>query len=140
MATNKAFLDAVQGLTPQGVSRIFSEPPRQVSTAELPAAFPLMPSGGIGEKVLSCWASNKTRSIGYIVLIEAVGQGTQPQNYGQLATLMDHLETALDTLEKSQDATDGIANFVEYDIAAVIYTVGGHDYWAIEATINARDV
>lgn len=140
MPTNKAFLDAVQGLTPQGVRRIYAEPPRQVNTAELPVSFPLMPSGSLGEKSVSCYSTNKTRSIGYVVCLEPVGQGTQPQNYALLATTMDHLETALDTLEKSQDAVDGVANFIEYDISAVIFTIAGTDYWAIEATVSARDI
>ena len=140
MATNAAFLTAIRAMFVQGVTQHFREPPRQVTTAQLPAAFPLMPSGALGEKVLSCWNTNKTRSIQYIAVIEPVGQGTQSQNYDRLADMMDKLEVALDNLEKSQDPTDGIANFIEYDIGAEIFPIGDNDYWAIVATVNARDV
>ncbi len=97
-----------------------------------------MPSGALGEKSLSCYDTNKTRSIGYVVAIEPVGQGTQAENYGQLAAVMDNMETAFDALEKSQGGT--LANFIEYEIAAEIFAVAGIDYWSIVATISARDV
>ncbi len=138
MATNAAFLTAIQAMTVTGVSRHYEEPPRKLSTADLPAAFPLMPSGALGEKSLSCYDTNKTRSIGYVVAIEPVGQGTQAENYGQLAAVMDNMETAFDALEKSQGGT--LANFIEYEIAAEIFAVAGIDYWSIVATISARDV
>ncbi len=138
MATNAAFLAAIQALTVTGVTRHYDEPPRRLATADLPAAFPLMPSGAIGEKSLSCYDTNKTRSIGYVVCLEAVGQGTQAQNYGLLAAAMDNMETAFDGLEKSQGGT--LANFIEYDMAAEIFPVAGNDYWAIVATVSARDV
>ncbi len=138
MATNAAFLSAIQGLTITGVTRHYDEPPASLSTADLPAAFPLMPSGALGEKALSCFAQNKTRSIGFVICLEAVGQGTQPQNYGLIAARMDNLETALDALEKSQGGT--LANFLEYEMGAEIFEVAGNAYWAIVATVNARDV
>lgn len=138
MPTNAAFLTAVQGINVTGVMQHFDEPPRQLLTAQLPAAFPLMPSGALGEKSLSCYDTNKTRSIGYVVCIEAVGQGTQPQNYGQLAAMMDNVETAFDGLEKSQGGT--LANFIEYEVGAEIFEVAGGTFWAIVSTINARDV
>jgi hypothetical protein len=138
MATNAAFLTAVQGLTVTGVTRHYDEPPRQIHTAELPVAFPMMPAGGLGEKLLSCFDTNKTRRIQFVVCLEAVGQGTQPQNYGLLAAAMDNLETALDGLEKSQGGT--LANFIEYEISAEIFEVAGNTYWAIVADLSARDV
>ena len=102
MATNAAFLTAIRAMFVQGVTQHFREPPRQVTTAQLPAAFPLMPSGALGEKVLSCWNTNKTRSIQYIVAIEPVGQGTQSQNYDRLADMMDKLEVALRLLDENE--------------------------------------
>lgn len=138
MATNAAFLAAIQGLTITGVTRHYDEPPRSLHTADLPAAFPLMPSGALGEKSLSCYDTNKTRSIGFVVAIEPTGQDTQAANYGKLAAVMDNMETAFDGLEKSQGGT--LANFIEYEMAAEIFPVAGNDYWAIVATVQARDV
>lgn len=138
MATNAVFIAAIQALTVTGVTRHYDEPPTSLNTADLPAAFPLMPSGALGEKSLSCWASNKTRSMGYVVAIEPVGQDTQASNYGKLAAVMDNMEAAFDGLEKSQGGS--LANFIEYEMAAEIFEVSGKAYWAIVATVNARDV
>ena len=139
MATNAAFLSAIQGVTVTGVTHHFDQPPRQILTAQLPAAFPLMPSGVLGEKSLSCFNTNKQRAIGFVICLEASGQGTQAQNYGTLAAAMDNLESALDNLEKSQGGS--LANFIEYDIDTTgDFVVGGQSYWAIVATVRARDV
>lgn len=138
MATNAAFLSAIQALTVTGVTTHFDQPPLSLSTAQLPAAFPLMPGGALGDKSVSCWAQNKTRNIGFVVCIEAVGQGTQVQNYARLAGVMDNVESALDGLEKSQGGS--LANFIEYSIDADIFEVAGNAFWAIVAQVTARDV
>ena len=138
MATNAVFVAAMQALAITGVTRHYDEPPGSVQTADLPCAFPHMPQGGLGEKSLSCWDSNKVRSMDFVILIEPVGQGTQAQNYGAIAALMDNLEAKLDDLELSQGGT--LANFLEYDIGAQIVTLGQNDYWGIVANVRARDV
>lgn len=138
MATNAAFIAAIQALSVTGVTRTYTEPPTSLNTADLPSAFPLMPSGALGEKSLSCFDTNKTRTMGYVVCIEPVGQDTQASNYGKLAAVMDNMETAFDALEKSQGGT--LANFIEYEMAAEIFEVSGKAYWAIVATVSARDV
>ena len=130
--TNAAFLAAVQAMTVTGVNRHYDEPPASVDISDGYAAFPLMPSAGLGEFALSCTDSNKTRTVGYVVIIEAAGQGTQAQNYGKLAAAMDNLEAALDGLT--------VANFIEYDITTGSYLVGESAYWSLIAEIRARSV
>lgn len=138
MATNAAFLSAIQGLSISGVTRHYDEPPASIHTADLPAAFPLLPGGGLGEKQVTCFNQNKTRSIDFIIAIEPVGQGTQAANYARLAALMDALESVVDDLEKSQGGS--LATFIEYTIESAIVTIGGTDFWAIRAAITARDI
>lgn len=138
MATNAAFLAAIQALSVTGVTRHYDEPPANIHTADLPAFFPLMPGGALGERIVSCYASNKQRTIQAAIVIEPAGQGTQAQNYGRLAALMDNLETALAGMEKSQGGS--LANFVDYDISAEILPVAGVEHWAIVATVTAYDV
>jgi len=136
--TNATFLAAVQALTVTGAKRHYDEPPLKLQTAELPAVFPLMPGGGLGEKTVSCWNTNKTRRISLVLAFEPKGQGTQAQNYGKIAGHMDNLEAAIDGLERSQNGS--LANFIEYDIEAGFIEVGGIEYWCIVAEIQARDI
>ena len=138
MPTNAAFLTAVQALEVTGVRLILNEPPEALNSADLPASFPLMPQGGLGEKVVSCFAKNKARAIRFVIAMEAVGEGTVAQNYATLAAQMDYLETALDGLEISQSGT--LAPFIEYDIEAAIINVGGNDFWGVVADLRVRDI
>lgn len=132
--TNYAnFLAAFQAMTVTGVDRHYDEPPASVDISAGECAFPLMPSGDRGEHVFSCVHSAKSRSIGYVIIVEAAGQGTQAQNYAKLAALMDNLETALDAL------TPGTFNFLDYTISTTgNYLVGDSAYWAIIAEIIVR--
>ena len=133
MATNAAWVSAFQALTVTGVTRHYDEPPAAVSTADLPAAYLRQPGGDLPGLTISCKSSNKTRSIEYVLLVEPVGQGTQSQNFGALAALMDALETALDALT--------VSNFIEYDIeAGALVDVAGIQYWSIVANVRGRDV
>jgi len=134
VTTNATFIAAIQAMTVTGVTRHYDEPPASIDIASGPCAFPLMPSADRGEMITSCVNMSKTRTIGYVIVIDATGQGTQAQNYGKLAALMDNLETALDAL------TPTTFNFVEYEITTSgNYPVGGSDYWAIIASIVERD-
>lgn len=138
MATFADFLTAVQAIAVSGVTRAYDEPPNSLNTADLPASFPMLPSGGIGEKLVSCWSQNEFRTIRFAIAIEPTGQSTQATKYGQLAALMDSAGDAFKALERSQGGT--LAVFVEYDIEAAIITIAGNDYWGIVSEIRARDI
>ena len=138
MATNAAFVTALQGMTVTGVTRHYDEPPASVTTADLPAAFPAMPTGEKGEYLTSCVALTKVRTMQYIILMEATGQSTQAVKYGALAAQMDNLETALEALEKP---TGTLSNFVEYTITTTgDFLLGEHAYWAIVADVTSREM
>lgn len=128
---NAAFVSAMQGLSITGVTRHYDEPPASVNTADLPAAFPMLPSGTLGERLTTCINDSKTRSMQFVIIIEAVGQGTQAQNYARIAALMDNLETALDALTT--------ANFTDYEITAnTTVAVAGNEFWSIVADVTMR--
>ena len=131
--TNAAFLTAVQGWTVSGVTRHYDEPPQSLQTADLPAAWPMLPSGEMLGDVSTCAdGKNKTRSIELVIAIEPVGQGTNPTNYGQIAALADAIETTL-------DADSTFIFPLEYSIASGIRPVAGNNYWTISAQITGRD-
>lgn len=138
MATFAVFVAAMKDLHVNGVQRHYERPPAQVGTADLPAGFPLMPAGELGELALSCLATNKNRSMTYVIAVEAAGQGTIGQNYDELPGLMDNLETALDALAEHQGGT--LATWIDYTITTTSqFPIGGNEYWAIIANVTARD-
>ena len=135
LPSNATFLTAIQARTVTGVERHYDEPPASVDISAGECAFPTMPDAGRGEQVSTCIEQSKVRNIGYVIIVEAGGQGTQAQNYAKLAALMDNLETALDAL------APGTVNFIEYEISTTgNYPVGKSDYWAIVATITTSSL
>ena len=131
--TNAAFVTAVQAWSVTGVTRHFDEPPQSLKTADLPAAWPMLPSGEMGGYVTTCDdGKSKTRNINFIIAIEPAGQGTNATNYAQIAGLMDALETVL-------DADSTFVYPLEYTITSGPVLVAGNTYWAITASINGRD-
>lgn len=130
--TNTEFITAMQNLTVTGVGRHYDEPPNSVDLSSGYAAFPLMPNGTRESLYTSCVSKNKTRRMFYVVVLEATGQGTQAEKYGQLGTAMDNLETALDGLT---------FNFVKYTLEATgNYPIGAQHYWALVADVQASDM
>lgn len=129
--TNAAWIEAIQGIRVEEVNRHFEYPPTSIIAADLPAAFPMMPSASLGERVVSCTDNNKIRTIQYVICVEAVGLDIQSINYNKLGEIMDNLETALDALT--------VVNFVDYSLSATGgFQVGGNTYWAIIAEITGR--
>ncbi len=133
MTTNAAWLTAIQGLSITGVNEL-TTPPESIDTTNLPIGFPNLPTGGRPELLMSCHGNNKARSIQYIVIVEATGQDTIANNYGQLAALMDNIETELDGL------VPGTVNFIEYEATTSgNFPVGESEYWAIVYDITGTD-
>lgn len=131
MWTNAEFIAAIQAMTVTGVDRHYDEPPASIDISDGECAFPLMPSTEQGDYVSTCINMSKARSVGYVIVVDGTGQGTQAQNYGKLAALMDNLETALDGLNQ---------NFIQYSITTTgDYLIGDSAYWAIVADITVTE-
>jgi len=132
--TNAAFKTALENMTVSGVTVHKGYPPASIQPSDLPLAFLELPSAGLGEYVVSCMLNNKTRSMRYVICLEAAGLGTQEANYDLIASAMDNLETALDT------ALSTTANFYTYEMEVGSYAVANNNYWAIITTVSIRSV
>ena len=133
MTTNADFLAGIQAMIVTDVNRHYNEPPESISTADMPCAFPVMPGGGLGERVVSCVTQNKTRAIQYIVILGPTAQNTNASNYNELAEMMDNLEDAIDTLNEM--------NWYDYTLTTTgNFLIGGVAHWAIVADITGRNV
>lgn len=125
-------VDAVQALSVTGVTRHYDYPPESISTADLPALWPMPGAGGLPSIQSSCIGIDKTRTIPIFIAIEPVAQGTNSQNYEALPPIMDALETALDGMT--------VADFVEYELdSGTVFAVAEIQYWGVTATVTTRN-
>lgn len=139
MTTNAAWIAAIQAMTVTGVTHHYNEPPPSINTADMPCAFPLLPSGERGELITSCIGNNKPRNIKYVIIVGPVAQDTNANNYATLGGHMDNLETALDALTIPQGGSVG--QRIDYTITARgDFPVSEVNHWAIEADVTLRDV
>ena len=133
--TVTAFYAALNGLTVTGVTRAFAFEPNGLSTADLPALWVRLPASGLG--IDSSYASaenytSKTRAAEIVIAIEAAGQETAAANTTAVLTVIDNLETALDTWDATRPG------YVDYSIDSGQVTIGGVPYWAVIATVTTR--
>jgi hypothetical protein len=133
MTTNVQWLDAIQALRPTGVTRFYAQQPRSLTTSDLPAAWPMLPSVSRGEPLATCGDGEKVRTLGYMVAINPINQDIPSENPEAAAPIVDALETAFETLESTMI-------FIEYEIAtSAEIAVAGTAYWGLECTVTGRN-
>ena len=132
MTTNVQWLDAVQALTPTGIARVFAQRPDSLTTADLPAAWPMLPAVDVGPPLSTCRDSDKVRTIGYMVAYNPINQDTGEQNLENIAAIVDNLETAFDSLTATE--------FIEYSIQTTAdISIAGVPYYGLECEITGRN-
>ena len=134
LPSNTSFRNTMQAMTVTGVQRHFDYPPGSIQPGDLPAAFCMPPGADLGEYVMTCVNENRTRTMTFVICLEAVALDNAEQNYDLIAPAMDNLESALDT------ALTSVANWYEYSMETGTIPVGGTDYWAITAEVTIRSV
>lgn len=131
MTTNAAWLDGIQAMTVTGVKRKYDYPPTSLSTADLPASWPLLFDVN-KQVVIGCNDLNKTRTCSFYIALEPIAQNRQAVNYEATITMLDNLETAIDALT--------VMEFVDYRITApFIINVAGVEYWGVEANLTGSN-
>lgn len=132
-ATYSTFIAAIDGMTVSGVVRKFTEPPASINTADLPCSFPMLPSGGdavitFGNGAAVGGGQLPNFVCDMVYAYEAMGQGTQGQNFAGIVTLMDAIVTA------SRALTRPTAGPMTFSLRVAPVNVSGNDYWAIIET------
>ena len=130
--TYAAFTAALQSLVVAGVSIRHDHIP--ASLTDVPCQWVQMPQSD--ESIMTFdggggWPMLRAQ---LIVAVEAVAQGTPLQNWDATITAIDAVITALrgvaaGTLAQSKPT---------WAVRLVSVTVGGADYWAVEATVTAH--
>lgn len=126
------FTDNVAMLPIVGVVRQYDEPPLSLNTTDLPASWPMLPTG-IETPLAFCrsGAAFPGFNLDLVVAYEAVGQSRQIENFSGALVLMDAVACAL---RESTLAKSGTSFTIRMDIVAV----AGVAYWAIIANITAN--
>lgn len=132
LPSNEDFRDILQAMSVEGVETHFDYPPASIQPSDLPVAFPTLPGATLGERLVSCADENWQRTRGYVICLEAAMLDTNEQNYELLDPAMDNLEDAL------QDSFSTRVNFYDVNIGTGTYTVGGHNYWGVIASVTIR--
>lgn len=126
MTTYTSYVTALSGLTVVGVTRKYTSPPQSINTADLPAQWPLLPSGDVAPLVFGGYgAPSGTYRCDLVIATEAVGQNVNSVNFVGVLTLMDALTTALKSM------TRPVAGVFTWSIRQAIVTVAGNDYWSL---------
>lgn len=134
MTTVTAFYNAMSGLVVTGVKRRFSAPPRQVTTADLPAQWVNLPGAANNldsTLAAACYDLAKSRTATLVIATEAAGQNNNPANTTALLTMMDALETALDAYRR----TEGM---VDYSITPAAIVLSDTNYWGVTCSVTLR--
>ena len=128
--TYATFTTALSGLTIAGVTRKLTEPPRQVSTADLPLQFVRLPTGEESARTRDHPGGWITITCDLVVVLEPVQQGTQPVNYAATLAMMDAVSAALRATDLAQSRNRWTMR------GDWIYLGGETVYWAVVASVS----
>jgi hypothetical protein len=125
------FVTNISGLSVTGVSKTFTTQPSRLSTSQLPAMWPRIPSGSAGNVVL-CGSVGLTEVVcELLVAIEPVDQSNNDHNFSACLTIMDNLQTAL----AAQMNTYGIDR---WSMRLRQQLIGETAYWTVTATVEGK--
>lgn len=123
------FVKNVAGTKVSGIRRNFDGAPTQLSTAQLPAMWPRVPTANSANAVLCGGVGLSTIVCELVVAIEPLAQGESIKNFETALTVMDNLHDAL------------AAKIVTYEINRWTLRVnqsliGDTAYWVIVASVE----
>lgn len=124
------FVSDIAGMTVSGVTRQYTAPPQQLSTADLPASYPRLPIADNQSVTLTHGRGLLTAAVELVVVMEPYRQGTNVANFTATVTMIDAIETAI------------VTNAADYDIDRwnIVQSVEEYGidrpYWQLVARIE----
>ena len=101
--TYTTFVNNVAGMSISGVTRAYTAPPQQLSTADLPASYPRLPIADNQSVTLTHGRGLLAAAVEIVVVMEPYRQGTNVVNFAACVTMIDAIETALATNANTYD-------------------------------------
>jgi len=130
--TYAEYVATLTALTVTGVTKRYSAPPSQLSTAQLPAMWARLPSGTVEVVAMDGGAGLPSFTCDLVIAIEAMAQNTQPANYAKGITIIDALQAALTT-----EALEGVLD--SWALRLDAEAIGDTAYWVIVATVTGSN-
>jgi len=97
------YVNNLSGMSVTGVTRKYTEPPRSLNTADLPAMWPQLPTAENSSVTLTHISGLRQASVDLIIAVEPYQQSTNNANFAATIALIDNVETALVTNAASFD-------------------------------------
>ena len=120
-------------MTVTGVKRTYTEPPTQISSADMPLLFPKLPEGSTAVDTLGQTTGIRDMTCDVVLAIEPVTQNRQSANYTTALTMLGNLETALVALAGSNKVID------RWTLQLTDDFVGASPCWCIVATVEGSE-
>lgn len=130
--TYAEYVATLTALTVAGVTKRYSAPPAQLSTAQLPAMWARLPSGTVEVVAMDGGAGLPSFTCDLVIAIEAMGQNTQPANYAKALAVIDAMQTTLTTEALNSDLDS-------WQMRVDVDQVGDTAYWVIVATVTGSE-
>jgi hypothetical protein len=95
--TYATFISNIAGMSISGVTRQYTAPPQQLSTADLPASYPRLPIADNQSVTLTHGRGLLQAAVELVIVVEPYRQGTNVANFATCVALVDAVETSLAT-------------------------------------------
>lgn len=128
--TVEEFVEDLHDLVIAGVTRAYSYPMIQVSTAELPVKFLGFPEIEQAVETFVSGLAQTTVTIELIVLISPALHGLNQANYDESIAIMDAMQAAL----KANSLQLGLNRWT---ISVATHQMGETVFWAVAGTLTA---
>lgn len=125
------FVNNLSGMSVTGVTRTYTEPPRSLNTADLPAMWPQLPESENGSVTFSHTAGLRRARVELAIAVEPFQQALPSESFATSIALIDDVETALTTNAASFGIDDWSISLRLIQIArdtlywAIIFSVEG---------------
>lgn len=130
--TYTEYVATLAGLDVSGVVKVYSSPPTQLSTAQLPAQWARLPQGETTIASMGGQMGLPSLTCDLVIAVEVIGQNTQPANYAKTLGLIDALQATL-----ADEALGGVVD--SWTLRMDGEGIGDTAYWVIVATITGSE-
>jgi len=127
----REFVEGLLALEYAGVKTTLAEPPWSLKRAQLPALFPLLPTGEQAPLEMGGNVALATARATLMVAMEPLGQGWRPTNY---AGALDMMDSVRETLSQAKVGRGKLS----WEIRMEGIEVAGTMFWGIVIDVEGR--
>lgn len=131
MTTYASWVAALLGMTVAGCARVYTDPPGSLTTADLPALWPMLPEGGSAAQAFGATAHRREMAVDLYYALSPTAQSTAGERYAAQLAALDVLQAALEAI----DAT--VPYIMRWEMRADLLANGRVDYAGVVVRVMA---